>query len=519
MDERNIVQHPVFQRLSRESLNVLLDAADLYEAPGGAVLYNTGDSGEDMIFLLEGQLESPGEAGTAEAVKWFPGDLVRHEFLVHPCPVRESIKTVGKSRWLSWSRENMLKLNNRYRKICKALKPFVDSKGVYLSGLPEELPSESGVTKSRRYRKSLRPVSVVLFLAACSALLMYILTLISPVLNSRAVILPSVLFGLWLFAFMVKYFSSYHVLEPDAINFRSFSWSHLAVESRYIPVDTVLGVDIHQESVINRILGTGTVVVRTSAIEGNIVLDKINHPQKISRKILEMRSAASERKQSRNQENMRRILEKDNPDRPRILRASGTVSGESSENKLEMGQTIFRKSIFLLLKKTALPVMLIVIPLLFYNYLAQTLQFFYFVPIPAFFWLLYRFEDWRNDKYLVSGGYAVALHRVPLGLKETRRQVELIAVQNIRMEQKNLLAVLLGFGDIVLVTTGGGADMVFQMVSRPWRVQQLLFQRREGIKSLEENRQRERENEEMIKMAQVLKDIQRQSTEVVTVTN
>ena len=107
----------------------------------------------------------------------------------------------------------------------------------------------------------------------------------------------------------------------------------------------------------------------------------------------------------------------------------------------------------------------------------------------------------------MSGGYAVDLYRKPLGLKESRSQVDLASVQNIRTEQKGPFPVLFRFGDVVLVTAGGASDTVFRNVSRPWMVQQTLFQaREEGLRRLEESRMEER-REDFLRFAEALDQI------------
>jgi uncharacterized membrane protein YdbT with pleckstrin-like domain len=119
-----------------------------------------------------------------------------------------------------------------------------------------------------------------------------------------------------------------------------------------------------------------------------------------------------------------------------------------------------------------------------------------------FLWLLWRFEDWRNDRFTVSGGYILDLDRKPLGKSETRNQVELTAIQNIRTEQRGIFSFLFRYGDVLIVTAGGAADAVFESVARPWKVQEQLFRHREEALVRKDERSRARRREEILAFAE-----------------
>jgi hypothetical protein len=117
-------------------------------------------------------------------------------------------------------------------------------------------------------------------------------------------------------------------------------------------------------------------------------------------------------------------------------------------------------------------------------------------------WLLWRFEDWRNDRFMVSGGYLLDLDRKPLGKSETRNQVELTAIQNIRTEQRGIFSFLFRYGNVIIVTAGGASDAVFESVARPWKVQEILFRLREDALAQQEEISRSRRREEILTFAE-----------------
>ena len=320
------------------------------------------------------------------------------------------------------------------------------------------------------------------------------------------------LFGGWFLVFLfVRLFTEYSI-GPDAVASRSFDWSRFAVESRNVPMDRIQGVEVERHGLLRRILGYGSVILKTSALEGELVLRDVTAPDRLAAEIGRLREAGTRREEGRGRETLRRSLEGSTlaAGAPRLVRSARPAAPAGPS-----GDIRFRKSLAVLTARLFLPVLLMLLPLIAADSLAALFPgtegpspgLIRLAALLPLFWAWYVFEDWRNDSFRVSGGYAVDLYRKPLGLKESRSQVDLASVQNIRTEQKGPFPVLFRFGDVVLVTAGGASDTVFRNVSRPWMVQQTLFQaREEGLRRLEESRMEER-REDFLRFAEALDQI------------
>ncbi|MBX0327484.1 PH domain-containing protein [Oscillochloris sp. ZM17-4] len=103
-------------------------------------------------------------------------------------------------------------------------------------------------------------------------------------------------------------------------------------------------------------------------------------------------------------------------------------------------------------------------------------------------WASWEIEDHRNDLYILSQTNVIDIEKKPFG-PEDRRQASLGAVTNVSFET-TFISNLLGYGNVVLETAGGGGKFTFDHVPRPRDVvqkindYQLAFKRGEKEKNL-----------------------------------
>jgi len=509
MTKPSSLDHQAFFRLSGADRAALLSAAELWEAEAGSVIRHPGDPGDDLLYLIDGRLANIAPDGAESRI--LPGDLLGDDDLADPRPVDATLRTLEASRWLRWSSEVLTRLL-AVPSIRRGLAPLRGSDGTVISGFAGPLPVESpGSDGGRRYRCSLKPLlpaagftalvagSLVLAVARNPAL--------PPVLPLAA---PAVFLG-WLLLFLLGRLTTVYTVSGTGIRNRRFDWSRFSIESRRVPPDRIRGVEVEKKGLLQRILGYGTVFVKTSAIDGELVLRDVDRPEHLARELNTMREGAVRRDEGRDREMMRRALESRGfgGASPRLVEPS-RIPGEAARRSAPEA-LVFRKSPAVLLGRLIPPLLIGAVPILAILFFGDAVSRFRIpilsVLVPAALWALYRIEDWRNDRFEVSGRYVVDLYRKPLGLKENRRQVELVSVQNIRTEQKGPASFIFRFGDVILVTAGGASDTVFENVSRPWKVQERLFACREReLRRMESLRQSER-RDDMIRFAEVMDQI------------
>jgi hypothetical protein len=123
-------------------------------------------------------------------------------------------------------------------------------------------------------------------------------------------------------------------------------------------------------------------------------------------------------------------------------------------------------------------------------------------------WLVWRYLDWRNDLFLLTNRYVFDIDRLPLGFGESRKQAELGNIQNVNAERPGLLPTILNFGNVAIETAGASADIVFEKVSNPSRVQSEIFQRRDAFLSTRRTADRVQRRKEFAVMLDVYQQAQ-----------
>lgn len=143
---------------------------------------------------------------------------------------------------------------------------------------------------------------------------------------------------------------------------------------------------------------------------------------------------------------------------------------------------IYRTHWAFLVRKTFIPfAILLSLTLIFINMSMNNTEmlsnsivagFFTFSAIIIMIWWLYQFQDWRNDRYIITPDQIIDVYRKPLGL-EDKRVAPLENIQSIRYKRQGLLGLALNFGTVFIKI--GSEDFTFDHVPNPLEVQQTLY--------------------------------------------
>ena len=105
------------------------------------------------------------------------------------------------------------------------------------------------------------------------------------------------------------------------------------------------------------------------------------------------------------------------------------------------------------------------------------------ITIILLFWFWWEFEDWRNDTFQITEKFIYDIDRLPLGLRESRKQAELNRIENVRTEKQGILSTLFNYGSVHVETAGAENNIVFENVKDPDSVQQAIFRNRAKYES------------------------------------
>lgn len=107
-------------------------------------------------------------------------------------------------------------------------------------------------------------------------------------------------------------------------------------------------------------------------------------------------------------------------------------------------------------------------------------------------WLIWQYEDWRNDIYVLKPDMLVDTDRTPFGFGGTSQKTATMAnVQNVTYITRGVLDSVFNIGDVSIKTGGQDGELVFERVWNPRRVQRDIVDRLEVFQT----RRREAESE------------------------
>jgi hypothetical protein len=106
------------------------------------------------------------------------------------------------------------------------------------------------------------------------------------------------------------------------------------------------------------------------------------------------------------------------------------------------------------------------------------------------FWLVWQYEDWRNDLYILTPDRLIDYKRSPFGLLGTQQKTaNLSAVQNVTATTLGFIDTLFNMGDVAIRTGGVENELLYSRVYNPRMVQS------EIVKALEEYQTRQLDQE------------------------
>jgi uncharacterized membrane protein YdbT with pleckstrin-like domain len=313
-----------------------------------------------------------------------------------------------------------------------------------------------------------------------------------------------------------------------------------------IPVDAVQDVAISRRGPLAAVLGLANITV--ASIGGTLNFTHTGDTKNIQELILDQRTRVQHEMRREEREAIRQELAQvlrpaslAQPPEPKPIppsdQAAATAPGSEVAPRrtwrewlrklrpqmlLEKpGEITWRKHWLVLIKRLLAPIVLSLAGLgivsalslgpawverIFQYPLPVALAVLFFIAVMAI-WSSWEYGVWAGDIYTVSTNRIVDTERLPLGLREKRRESTLDRIQDINVTIPNLLARVFDMGDVVIKTAAGGGDFVFRSVAHPHSVQRNIFHRLAEFRRREQEQQRRQRFEEMTKWLSVYNEL------------
>ncbi len=262
------------------------------------------------------------------------------------------------------------------------------------------------------------------------------------------------------------------------------------------PLQAIQNVQVSQVGPIGRLLKFGDLVVETAGAAGQVVFRNIPDPWAVQQVILEQQARVRSLARVQEREAIRKAVrrhflfeEEEEAEKPPAPPPAGRP-GCFGWTRLFLppswqreGTTVtWRRHWITLVGAVWVPLAVIfggtLVAVLFARpdqevspivVILYALVMFFAIP-----WFLWQFEDWQNDFFQVTATRIVQVDRLPLFLREQRREASLEQVTNVRFEQ-GILGKILQYGDVFVETAAPAGTFHFQKVSRPQEVQREIF--------------------------------------------
>ena len=549
---------PIFADLSDAAQAAVARVATEYSFKQNAVIAYQRDVAGSLTIVKEGRLFARGLDANGivrETRSYTPGQYFNDLWLFVPGIHSATVKGAEDGRLLIISGPAFVKLLQDFPAIVDQLAPR-DSDGTRY-GLSDAAWLEAQKLKLRRQvrassadallpeerleyfaRRSLwllagrllMPILLVL-LGLVALIFMPTDTGLQRALKYGAPIVLTLIGAVWFALRLIDWRGDYFIITNRHLTHHEFELRRFRVRLVKIPIGQVQTVEVLKPSLLANLFNVGSARVTTAAVAGNVLFDNIDRPVKVKDVLERLTGLYRSVESAQTQAVMRQSIEKhfgmemplkteDEAKPPaRVQRPDNffTRLRQRYGWRVVEGNTItYRKSLFILIKRTAVPGLILLGLLIFAGfgiYLDMTPWVVALVVIIGGFAdllaLVWQIEDWRNDVFQLTDRFVIDIDRTPFGFGESRKQAAISNIQNVDAARPGFLPTLFNYGFVSIDTAGAKSDIVFDYVPNPELIQSDIFQR------LDDFRRQQRINEGSARREEyaLLIDVYRQAME------
>lgn len=535
-----LAEHPIFADLLDDEMLALNQLAREYSFEPDSVIAYQRDVADSMYIVRDGRLyakevDDLGIVRDNNTRQYGSGDFFGAEWLFEIGSHPATVTGTDSGHVIILRGEEFRQFLRAYPEAIQRLEPVVDQDGEWYGGLPEEvwqiaeklplveqrqsigpirlLPDEIVEYYSRRssiflLQSLLWPLLGMILIPMLAYFLIPADTTATRILRSIAIILPVLLFGALIVLRLLDWRNDYFVITNKHISHREFELRSFRTQLNKVPISMVQSVAVERPSFTANLFNIGSVRITTASNVGTIVFNGIDNPSEVESVLNDLRRRVQAMDAAVAQSTMRQsvtdhfqlgsdiqpIADEDEMFVGEDLLVVRSQPGfwESSarlfEWRLEDGDVItYRRNYLILLWEIVPPMvalmLIIAVAVAANTYLGISGPLFYAAVIILILvdlmWLLWRYEDWRNDIFQLTDRDVIDIDRKPFGFGESRKQAPLRNIQNVRAERPGFFATLFDYGDVHIETAGAESDIVFDRVPHPSQVLSDIFRRLE----------------------------------------
>ncbi len=506
----------IFSALNDVQLERIALISEAYNVKDRAVLAYQRDVANSLYIVVEGRISAYQMQDGIEVKvdEYNPGEYFDEQWLfgedVHPATIRAE----GDGRLYMIREEDFELFVEDFPEAVLDMPEFVWDELDHTRSSPaapdvyrklELLPGENVLYESHRTWLLLvtglfGPILALLFGPLVMWLLVGYLLKLSLLYIAIAIgvaLIPGAVLTLWRY---LDWRNDYLIITNYHLVHREFQLATFESAIIKIPHDQVQSISVLRAGIIPSLLGVGTVRVTTASAGDGLNFDLIQNPDEAEATLNEARQRTERLDRSRERTAVRQAIEGhfnviddltpfDEGEQIAARQSDLPDTRVDPGRKADFETITYRRHWMILLKSTARQWLAVVTVLALMAFSLTTFPSFWLpvvivgllLLLGLFGWIYYEFEDWKNDLFQLTSTMVVDIDRLPFRLDEDRKTADLQNVQNVQVSRPNFVATIFGFGDVTIDTAGANAQIVFEDVANPNRVQSDIFARRTQI--------------------------------------
>lgn len=303
-----------------------------------------------------------------------------------------------------------------------------------------------------------------------------------------------------------------------------------------IPLERVLEIsaEIPPADPFARLFNYGTVAVKTSGENANLLLDFMPQPMQVQRMIFAQRDQFQQQNAQRRQDQIRADIERA-LGRPSAQTGAAPVGApappEASADESSTigasflrtkfinvnGEIVYRKHVSVWLAHIIFPTLVIFGGVILFA--LSLIPSFTFsgaggigvslaVLLFGALWFYWGDWDWRNDTFVLGKDALTLIRKRPLFLQNQRDTIRLMQVDNVRSDVNGIVNTLLNRGNVYISLIGAEANAkTFDHVYDPQSIQAEISQRLATIRATQAQAQTDQQRQQMLEYFAVFQQV------------
>jgi len=277
-----------------------------------------------------------------------------------------------------------------------------------------------------------------------------------------------------------------------------------------IAIDQVQNVSTSQDFWDN-LLGMGSVTINTASQQGGIEFKHLQNPEEIEGVLRKIKGRGKQIVQSREREDLRDVIAKHFKSPTEFKRIDGGGPSNQKPNEREFLRTqsinyerhwvVFWQDAWYWVAFLLMTIIATIAGIIFFPFVAIWIGIIgVVVSLGLLVPIYYYWEDSNNDRFQITKTQVIDVDKRPFSLEEDRKVADLSDVQNVLVERPSFWSSILDYGNVTIETAGASADLIFELVSNPNKVQSDIFDRRDWIKQQRQSAQRKQGHRDFLMM-------------------